>query len=118
MTDKERQREMDFIIGSLARITASTEAQAQANTDAHTQHTTRLDRLERVAKLMISAGMRARRQMREQDTRINALIDSQVHTEEISRRNSEKMAVLIDTTSQLAEIVRQLAGGQSGNSKL
>ncbi len=82
MTDKERQREMDFIIGSLARITASTEAQAQANTDAHTQHTTRLDRLERVAKLMISAGMRARRQMREQDTRINILIDSQIRTEE------------------------------------
>jgi len=114
VTDEERQRQMDFIVSTLARITASTEAQAQANTDAHTQHTIRLDRLERVAKLMVSAGLRARRQMREQDTRINTLIDSQIRTE-------ERINTLIDSQIRTEERINTLIdsqSGQSGNAKL
>lgn len=90
MGEDERQRQMDFILQSQARSEA------------------RLDRLERVAKLMVRAGLRARRQMREQDARITTLVDSQMHTEEIVRQNSEAIG-------QLAEIVRQLAHRQNGN---
>ena len=45
----------------------------------------RLDRLERIVKLMIKAGLRARKQSREQDEKINILIDLQM-------RNDEKFA--------------------------
>ena len=38
----------------------------------------RLDRLERVAKLFVRAGPRARRGMREQDEKINVIIDNQI----------------------------------------
>ena len=42
----------------------------------------RLDRLERIVKLMIKAGLRARQQSREQNEKINILIDSQIKTDE------------------------------------
>ena len=42
----------------------------------------RLDRLERIVRLMIKAGLRARKQAREQNEKINILIDSQIRYEE------------------------------------
>lgn len=70
---------------------------------------------------MLRAGLRARRDMREQralitphaedmravDARITTLVDSQLRAEEISCRNSEDI-------NQLAEIVRQLATNRTG----
>ena len=41
----------------------------------------RLDRLERVAKLMVKAGLRARGQIREHDEKIVILIDAQIKSE-------------------------------------
>ena len=49
----------------------------------------RLDRLERIVKLMIKAGLRARQQSREQNDKINILIDSQIRYEERASRNGE-----------------------------
>jgi len=40
-----------------------------------------LDRLERIAKLFVAAGSRARRNMREMDEKINILIDAQTQNE-------------------------------------
>ena len=58
----------------------------------------RLDRLERVVKLMVKAGLRARGHMREQDEKINILIDSQIKNEEqfaeIARTQAETGAQL------------------------
>lgn len=58
----------------------------------------RLDRLERIVKLMVKAGLRARRQSREQDEKINILIDSQMKNEErlavLSARTDEKFAAM------------------------
>ncbi len=42
----------------------------------------RLDRLERIAKLFVRAGLRARRNMRELDEKMNILIDAQIQNEE------------------------------------
>jgi hypothetical protein len=60
----------------------------------------RLDRLERIAKLMVRAGLRARRQMREQDNKINMLIDAQMKNEELfsqrKREQDEKINALIE----------------------
>jgi beta-glucosidase-like glycosyl hydrolase len=47
----------------------------------------RLDRLERIVKLMIKAGLRARRQGREQDEKINILIDMHLKNEEMFAKN-------------------------------
>ena len=38
----------------------------------------RLDRLERIAKLFVRAGLRARRHMKEQDEKINIIINNQI----------------------------------------
>jgi hypothetical protein len=56
----------------------------------------RLDRLERIARLMVRAGLRARRQMRDQDEKINMIIDAQMKSEERLRTDEEKIGLLID----------------------
>jgi len=50
----------------------------------------RLDRLERVAKLFVAAGIRARRDMRHLDEKIGILVDAQI-------ANEEKFAALADS---------------------
>jgi len=52
----------------------------------------RLDRLERIVRLMIKAGLRARRQSREQDEKINILINLQIKNEELFAKNEERFA--------------------------
>lgn len=42
----------------------------------------RLDRLERIAKLFVRAGLRARRNMKEQDAKINIIINNQIEHDE------------------------------------
>ena len=42
----------------------------------------RLDRIERILKLMVGAGLRARRSGREQDDKINMIVDYQLKNEE------------------------------------
>ena len=81
MTEAERQRTIEFIL--------HTQAQLSANDQKHDE---RLSRLERIAKLMVRAGLRARKEMREQnerwreqdarwERRYAALLESQAHTD-------------------------------------
>ena len=56
----------------------------------------RFDRLERIVKLMITAGYRGRNQIREQGERINLIIDRQLQYEERFIRNEERFAVLAE----------------------
>lgn len=92
MTDEERQRAMDFIVEQQAQFSVNLQ-----KTDL------RLSRLERIVKLMVKAGLRARRQMRERDDlferRFCALLDSQVHTD-------QRLDALVD-------IVREGGNGKS-----
>jgi len=82
----------------------------------------RLDRLERVVKLMIKAGLRARKQSRDQDDKINILIHSQMETsEQISRfgaRTEEFLAVLAAGQSKtdyaLRALINSLRRGRNG----
>ncbi|MDT7807592.1 MAG: hypothetical protein QOJ70_1405 [Acidobacteriota bacterium] len=68
-----------------------------------------LDRLERVAKLMIRAGLRARVQMREQDEKINILIDLQI-------KNDERFAALAESQNALTNTVERIIS-ERGNGK-
>jgi predicted nuclease with TOPRIM domain len=49
----------------------------------------RLDRLERIAKLFVRAGLRARRNMREMDQKINMLVDAQIKAEDRLKKFDE-----------------------------
>ena len=80
----------------------------------------RLDRLERVCKLIVRAGLRERRGQREQDEKINIIIDAQVKNEERFARNEERFAKLAESQAQtdrrlaaLINIVRKTQNGKS-----
>ena len=55
----------------------------------------RLDRLERIAKLFVAAGIRARRDMRRWDEKIGMLVDAQIQNEARTAENSKQIKVLI-----------------------
>ncbi len=106
MTDEERQRQMDFILDQQAQFTVDMDELRAA--DERAAH--RLNRLERVVKLAVRAGLRERHGRREQDERITAMGVAQVHTETIARQNTESI-------SRLAEIVGRMATkNDNGNS--
>lgn len=50
----------------------------------------RLDRIERIAKLFVREGLRARQRSREQDERINILINHQIRNDEKFAAHEEK----------------------------
>ena len=56
----------------------------------------RLDRLERIARLLVRAGLRARREMRQQDDKITIMMDAQI-------KNEERFAKLAQSQADLAE---------------
>lgn len=97
MTDEERQRAMDFIVAEQAthavRIDSLLESQRRANR--------KLERYERILKLMIRAGRRERRIRSEAVARLNealaAVAFSQAHAD--------------DRLDALIDIVRQRHGG-------
>ena len=73
----------------------------------------RLDRLERIVELMIKAGLRARRQSRDQDEKINILIDSQIKTDErlaaLSAKTDERFAAMAAAQASAGEQLKSLA---------
>ncbi|HEY5886010.1 MAG TPA: hypothetical protein VIT88_15085 [Pyrinomonadaceae bacterium] len=77
----------------------------------------RLDRLESVVKLMIKAGLRARKQSRDQDAKINILIHSQMETsDQISRmgaRTEEVLAGLAAKQTKTEEALASLTAKQA-----
>jgi len=92
----------------------------------------RLDRLERIAKLFVRAGLRARRNMRELDEKINMLVDAQIKAEdrlkkfdERSAKSDERFAKFDErfkefgerTDQTLAILMRLIKQGQTGRSE-
>ena len=80
----------------------------------------RLDRLERVCKLIVRAGLRERRRQREHDEKINIIIDAQVKNEERFARNEERFAKLAESQAQtdrrLAALINIIRKQQNGKS--
>ena len=82
----------------------------------------RFDRLERIVKLMIKAGLRARVQSREQNEKITIIIDAQMRNEERFARNEERFARLAESQAHtdrrldaLIDIVRNGRNGKTSN---
>ena len=80
----------------------------------------RFDRLERIAKLFVRAGLRTRRNLRDMDDKLNILFDLQIQTEEKFQKNEERFAQLAESQTHtdrrldaLIDIVRQGHNGTS-----
>ena len=91
----------------------------------------RYDRLERIVKLMIKAGLRARRQSREQDDKINMIINLQIENEQrfakheqrlgkLSEENERKFAKLTESQARsdrrLDSLIEAIHNEWKGNS--
>lgn len=74
----------------------------------------RVDRLERIAKLLVRAGLRARREMRQQDDKITIMMDAQIKNEERFAELAESQKLTNRRLDALIEIVRE---GRNGKSK-
>ncbi len=89
MSDEERQRRMDFILEQQAQFTANMQTLQEADARAGQ----RIDRLERVLKLAIRAGLRERRESRE---KFNALIAAQHRMTDAQTHSDQRLDALID----------------------
>ena len=73
----------------------------------------RLDRLERIAKLLVRAGLRARRELRQQDDKITIMIDAQIKNEERFAELAEALKHSDRKLDALIDIVREGRNGKS-----
>jgi hypothetical protein len=73
----------------------------------------RLDRLERIAKLFVRAGLRERRNRRELDDKINIIVNYQIINEERFAKNEERFAKNEERFAKLTGTVNQLAEAQT-----
>jgi hypothetical protein len=105
MSDDERERIMNFIVERQERIAS----QQERFTEQQAQSEHRISRLERVMKLAIRAGLRERRTTREN---IDALITSQLQTEDVMRRLAESQAHTDRRLDALIDIVKEGRSGQ------
>ncbi|HSV33011.1 MAG TPA: hypothetical protein VLH87_02725 [Pyrinomonadaceae bacterium] len=74
----------------------------------------RLDRLERIAKLFVRAGLRARSNLRDLDEKFGMLVDAQLANEERFAKLAESQAHTDRRLDALIDIVRE---GRNKNSK-
>jgi hypothetical protein len=100
MTDEERQRAMDFIVAQQAKHSVAIDKLIESQRKAELRFERdefRLDRDERILKLVISAGRRERRTRSEADERLTkalaVLAESQAHTD-------NRLDALIDIVQQ------------------
>jgi hypothetical protein len=108
MTDEQMERKMEFIAETLTRVAVSQERH-EANQGAQDR---RLSRLERIARLMVRAGLRERNARTAGDERLKEamaeLAAAQKRTEESIAHTDKRLDALID-------IVRQQQNGRSNH---
>jgi hypothetical protein len=96
MTDEERQRAMDFIVTQQAKNSVDIE---KLN-ESHRKAEGRLDREERILKLMIRAGSGARRDFNQRFARVTealtTLAEAQTRTEASIAHTDKRLDALID----------------------
>jgi len=88
-------------------------------------HEERLDRLERIARLMVRAGLRARREMRQQDDKITIMIDAQIKNEDrfadladSQNQQGDKIAIMIDAQVKNEDRFAELAESQKNTDRI
>src|SRR5262245_35879582 len=112
MTNEERDRAMDFVIESLAGLTVNGQKQSvrlEKLIESQEKATYRLDRYERIMKMVIRAGRRERRTRRENDDRLARAL---VELTEAHKRTEDSIAHTDTKLDALVDIVRK---GLNGN---
>ena len=81
----------------------------------------RLDRLERIAKLFVTAGLRARRNMRHLDEKLTILVDAQITNEgrfaAVVESNEKRFAALAEAqiqTDRRLNVLIDIVQGRNG----
>ena len=77
----------------------------------------RLERIERIAKLFVRAGLRERRNRQYLDEKINIIVNYQIQNEERFAKNEERFAENEDRFAKLTETVNQMAEAQTGTDR-
>lgn|SRR5436190_18843295 len=77
----------------------------------------RLDRLERIAKLFVTAGIRARRNLRALDEKIGIVVDFQIQNEGRFKEQDEKINMLIEFQQRNEERFARLAEYQANTDR-
>jgi hypothetical protein len=120
MSSEERQRMMEFILAQQAQFWASMQKHEESQAEWQAKHeewqkraevridkgSFRADRLERILKLMIKAGTRARRQVREHDRRFAEVAEMIAAGERAQARSDRKLESLLD-------LVREQRNGEA-----
>src|SRR6266446_5889397 len=85
----------------------------------------KLDRLERIARLMVRAGLRARREMRQQDDKITIMIDAQIKNEDrfadlaaSLNRHDEKIAIMFNAQIKNEDRFAELSESQKNTDRI
>lgn len=73
----------------------------------------RLDRLERIGKLFVKAGLRVRQQVREHDDKINIVINFQIQNEKRFAKLAESQ---VNTNRRLDSLIEIIREGRNGHS--
>ena len=101
MTNEQMERKMEFIVDTLARVALNDE-----------KHEMRLSRLERIMKLVVSAGLRERSARTKGDEGLKKamteLAEAQKRTEESIAHTDKRLDAMID-------FVRHQQNGRSNN---
>ena len=96
MTNEQFERKMEFIVETLSQVAVNDQRHG-AN---HQLHIARLDRLERIAKLMVRAGLKERRTRSAADERLTKaladLAEAQKRTEASIAHTDTRLDALID----------------------
>jgi hypothetical protein len=124
MTDEDRQRMMEFILAQQAQFWASMQKREESQAAWQAKHeewqkraevgidngSFRVDRVERILKLMIKAGQRARRQMHERDEKLDrrfAEVAEMIAAGERAQARTERKL------ESLLELVREQRNGSA-----
>ena len=88
-------------------------------------HEQRLDRLERIARLMVRAGLRARREMRQQDDKLTIMIDAQIKNEDrfadlaaSLNQHDEKIAIMFNAQIKNEDRFAELSEYQKNTDRI
>jgi hypothetical protein len=106
MSNEQLERKMEFIVDTLAQVAVNDQ-----------KHEMRLSRLERIAKLMVRAGLRERRTRSDADERLTSalaeLAQSQVELAQSQKKTEASIQHTDSRLDVLIDIVRKQQNGAS-----
>lgn len=131
MTGEERQRTMDFILQQMAQFAASIQRSEEEREKRERTDRRRDVSIEQIRRLLARSIWERRRDRRDWNERMAALVDAQVrsegtqsrsgewrtHMEESFARSNERLAYLEDLTARNSEAIAKLTDVVTGLSR-